>query len=328
MRIYSKSASRSSPTLATGTSVTPAGTSAAATLSGGRMTWVKPSRAASRTRSAGVRRPAHLAGQADLAEQRRRPRAPAGCAGSTPAPRRPRDRPPARRPTRPPATLAKTSSPDMISPARFSSTASSSDDAVGVEAVGGALGVAVGAGADERLHLDEQRPRAFDGAQHRRPGDAIRPLGEEQRRRVRHRLQAGAGHLEHADLGGRAEAVLHRAHDAVGVMPLALEVEHRVDDVLEHLGPGQRAVLGDVADDERRHVLALGREQQLRRRLAHLGDAARRRLQLGREHGLDRVEHEQRRLQPHAPRRGRARGRSRRTGTADRRRRRAARRAP
>jgi hypothetical protein len=48
------------------------------------------------------------------------------------------------------------------------------------------------------------------------------------------------------------------------------EVQHRVDDVLERLGPARLPSFGDVADEERRDVLALRREQQLRRRLAHL----------------------------------------------------------
>ena len=48
-------------------------------------------------------------------------------------------------------------------------------------------------------------------------------------------LQAGARHLEDADLGDRAEAVLDRAHDAVVLVLLALEVEHGVHDVLERL---------------------------------------------------------------------------------------------
>ena len=42
-----------------------------------------------------------------------------------------------------------------------------------------------------------------------------------------------ARHLEHAQLADRAEAVLHRAHDAVRVVLLAFEIQHRVDDVLE-----------------------------------------------------------------------------------------------
>ena len=61
-----------------------------------------------------------------------------------------------------------------------------------------------------------------------------------------------AGHLEHAELVRRAEAVLRRPQDAVGVVAVALELEHAVDEVLEHARAGDRAVLGHVADEERR----------------------------------------------------------------------------
>ena len=64
-------------------------------------------------------------------------------------------------------------------------------------------------------------------------------------------------HLEDADLGGRAEPVLHAAQQPVGVEGVALQVEHRVDDVLQHLGPGDGALLGDVADEEDWRALSL-----------------------------------------------------------------------
>ena len=67
------------------------------------------------------------------------------------------------------------------------------------------------------------------------PGDVQRTLRQEQRRRIRHALQPLAGHLEHAELADRAEPVLHGADDTMRVVLLAFEIEHRVDDVLEHL---------------------------------------------------------------------------------------------
>ena len=80
------------------------------------------------------------------------------------------------------------------------------------------------------------------------------------------------------------------------VVALSFEVQDRVDDVLQRLRTGQAAVLRHVADEKRRNVLTLRREQQLRRRFAHLTDAARRGLELQREHGLDRIDDDQRRL--------------------------------
>jgi hypothetical protein len=62
-------------------------------------------------------------------------------------------------------------------------------------------------------------------------------------------------HLEHAELADRAEAVLHRADDAMRVMPLTLEIQHRIDDVLERLGAGKTAILRHVADEKRGDVL-------------------------------------------------------------------------
>src|SRR3546814_3064801 len=63
-------------------------------------------------------------------------------------------------------------------------------------------------------------------------------------------LQPCVGHLEDADLVGRAEAVLHRPQDAEVVAAVALEGEHGVDHVLQHLGAGNEPLLGHVADEE------------------------------------------------------------------------------
>ena len=78
--------------------------------------------------------------------------------------------------------------------------------------------------------------------------------------------------------------------DTMRVVLLALEVQDRVDDVLERLRAGEVAVLGDMADEERRDVLALGGKEKLGRRLAYLTDTPGRRLELEREHRLNGVD--------------------------------------
>ena len=83
------------------------------------------------------------------------------------------------------------------------------------------------------------------------------------------------GQLEAADLVGRAVAVLHRAHQPQRRVPLALEVEDDVDQVLEHARPGDRAVLGHVADEHRRDAAAPWRRGSARPRTR--GPARRRR---------------------------------------------------
>ena len=117
------------------------------------------------------------------------------------------------------------------------------------------------------------------------------PLAQEQRRGIGDVRQAAVGHLEHADLVGRAEAVLHRAQDAELVAALALEIEHRVDHVLEHAGAGDGAVLGDVADQQDRDAAPLGELDQRLRRGAHLAHRARRAVDRVEPHGLDRIDH-------------------------------------
>ena len=91
---------------------------------------------------------------------------------------------------------------------------------------------------DQRLDLDQQRPRALDAGEHGGAGRAEIALGQEQLGRVCNLAQTPAGHLEHADLVGRAEPVLDRAQDAELVRALALEREHRVDHVLDHARAG------------------------------------------------------------------------------------------
>jgi len=151
-------------------------------------------------------------------------------------------------------------------------------------------------GHDQRLDLGDERPPALkaDRAGHpRHPGRAGR---QEQPRRVGQRLQAGLGHLEAADLVGRAEAVLGAAHKAQGVVLVAFEVEDHVDQVLEGLGAGDGAVLGDLADQEGGDRALLGQADQLGGDLTDLPDPAGGAGQLRVGHGLDRVDHHDGRL--------------------------------
>ena len=147
-----------------------------------------------------------------------------------------RDRPPARRRVIPPAMFTNTSSPDQVQAGALLEHRQQQRQPLLIDAARHPPRVAVGAGADERLHLDENRPRAL--RPRTAPPSPARSTGRSARnscdglgtgRRPR------AGHLEHAELADGAEPVLHGAHDAVRVVPLALEVEHRVDDVLERL---------------------------------------------------------------------------------------------
>ena len=107
-----------------------------------------------------------------------------------------------------------------------------------------------------------------------------------------------------------------RPQEPQGVVAVALEGQHRVDHVLEHAWPGQRAVLGDVADE---HDGDAPRPRLLHEAvgaLAHLHHRARRRGQVRVDHGLDRSRSPRRRAAPRRARRRCGAARSRPAATA------------
>ena len=111
---------------------------------------------------------------------------------------------------------------------------------------------------DERLDLEQERPRPLERT---RDGsaDLARVRAAEELGGIRDADEPGARHLEHAQLVRRAEPVLRRAEDAVRVVAVALELEHAVDEMLEHAWPGHRSVLRHVPDEDRRHTRAPSR---------------------------------------------------------------------
>src|SRR5688572_32668487 len=73
---------------------------------------------------------------------------------------------------------------------------------------------------------------------------------------------------------------------------LALEVQHRIDDVLEGLGAGDPTTLRHVADLKYGSAGYLGESHETRGALTHLPDIARRTLELRRVQRLNRVDDE------------------------------------
>jgi len=74
---------------------------------------------------------------------------------------------------------------------------------------------------------------------------------------------------------------------------LTLQVEHRIDNVLQNARTGNGAFLGDVPDQEHGHAAALCQFTKTCRAFAHLRDRACRRFHLWQGHGLDRVDDHQ-----------------------------------
>ena len=79
-------------------------------------------------------------------------------------------------------------------------------------------------------------------------------------------------------------------------MPLAVEVQHDIDEMFEHARPGDRAVLGDVPDDQSGDAALLRDRDERGRDGAHLGYRARGAVDRAGRNGLYRVDDEQPRL--------------------------------
>ncbi len=151
-------------------------------------------------------------------------------------------------------------------------------------------GIGAAVRIDQRLHLDQDRPRALEHRGDRRTRHARAAVGEEPGRRVGHVGQTVLGHLEQPDLVGAAEAVLQRVQGAQRVATVAVEREHGVDDVLEHARARERALLGDVPDEHRGATVLLGVLHEPVRAVAHLGDRPGRAGEIGIDDGLDGVD--------------------------------------
>ena len=141
---------------------------------------------------------------------------------------------------------------------------------------------------DQRLHLQEQRPAAFEDASDG-GADLSRMRGAEELGRVGNADKSRAGHLEDPELVGRPEAVLGRAQDAMRVIAIALELEHAVDEVLEHTRAGDGSVLRHMPDQDRRDARLLRDSHEADSGLPHLRDRSRRGRDLGGMQRLDRV---------------------------------------
>src|SRR5437899_3709808 len=161
---------------------------------------------------------------------------------------------------------------------------------VEVDPVHGSARCAKAARRRQTLELHQQRAAALQRDVHDITDLAERAVLQEGATGIADLVHTAVAHLEHTDLIGGAEAILLAAQDAEAVVTLAFEVEHGVDDVLQHARPGDGALLVHVTDQEDRDVAALGEQHQASGAFPHLADAARRRGDAAHEDCLDGVD--------------------------------------
>ena len=178
----------------------------------------------------------------------------------------------------PPTTLTNTSCSCSETPAWRLSGGQQHGQAVGIETLRDAPRRAKTHAIDERLHLDQQRPAAIARDRDDAPG---RGLAERAPGRwppdCCTSLRPDAVMAKKPSSLTGAEAILGGAHDAVTAAGLALEIQHRIDQVLEQARAGDRALLRDVADDDHRGPGRLRKRTSCRGALAQLRRPRRRR---------------------------------------------------
>src|SRR6056297_10794 len=145
---------------------------------------------------------------------------------------------------------------------------------------------------NQRLNFNKYRPRTFDAGENSRTGCIPAAITKKELRRITHFLQPTIRHLEHANFVRRTEAVFDGTQQPEGITPVTLEIEHRVDHVLDHLGPRNLTFLGDMTDKNHRGTGLLGEPYQALRGSPHLADRARRCIKCVRPERLNRIDND------------------------------------
>ena len=117
--------------------------------------------------------------------------------------------------------------------------------------------------------------------------------GDEHFRGIGHLPEAGAGHLEDGQLAGGTKAVFDAPEHPVGATVLAFELQDHIDNMLQNLGPGDGAFLGNMADQDDGDTCRFGKAQQLGRHFLDLAHAAGGGVHVLAVHGLHGVHNHQ-----------------------------------
>ena len=118
-------------------------------------------------------------------------------------------------------------------------------------------------------------------------------FGKQQLRGIADLTQSRLLHLVDAQLAGASKAVLDAAQNAVHIVLVTLELDNRINDVLQDFRSCQRALLGDVSDEDDGYAARLGKTEQGSGTLTNLGDAAGTALHILGRNGLDGVDDHQ-----------------------------------
>ena len=145
---------------------------------------------------------------------------------------------------------------------------------------------------DQRLQFNQQRPGALPHHHHYTARTHLLATRQKDRRRIFYLPQALFTHGKNAELIDCAKTIFVPPQGAKAAVATGLQHQEAVDHMLQYLGSGEGAVLGDMADQHQDSAGLLGEANQQRGALAHLGDAAGSGLDIRQVAHLNRIDHQ------------------------------------
>ena len=146
------------------------------------------------------------------------------------------------------------------------------------------------------MHLRQHGPAAFDGDGDARAGDGRSTIFSKEHAGVDHFAHATVGLLEARDLVGGAVTILHSPQQSQRCVPITLEGERRVTDVLESPRPGHGGFFRHLTDEADRDSARFGYSGQRVRHLHDLRNASSPSIHVCRGDGLNGVDDDERQI--------------------------------
>ena len=157
----------------------------------------------------------------------------------------------------------------------------------GVKAGDGAPGIFRLGGNHEGLNLGDNGSHPIHGDGDRGAVRGGIPVGQKQAGRVGYLFNAIGLLFETPNLVGGTKPVFNAAQHAQTRVPVALKIQHHINQVFEHSGAGNIPVLGDVPHQQHGDAGGFRQGGEGRGHRPGLGDATGNPFHIGGVHGLD-----------------------------------------
>ena len=145
---------------------------------------------------------------------------------------------------------------------------------------------------DQGLQLHQERPGALPSNRGNTAGRIHITTLQKYGGRVCDFFHAQIGHGEDAKFVHCTESIFMTTQGAVATSRWTVQHHEAVDHMLQHLGPGDSAFLGDMSHEHNDDVVLFRQARKKRGRFTHLGDRAWRGIEGLHLHDLNRIKND------------------------------------